>query len=553
MAHFKLKDMSDDDLEALINRVQDAVDHNKEVSADDTRLLLEILKGYLYIQERLARKDITMRKLRRLLGIESSSEKTDMILGKNNTGDADTKSDSGDIDENTSADKEAKGGHGRSGQENFPKAKEEHHALTDIHKGDLCPHCGKGKVYKFEPRQFIRITGHAPLQAMIHISEQVRCNHCQKVITATLPQAVLDDGGDRRRFGYSATALVTLMKYGLGMPFFRQHTLQEFLKTPISTSTLWDLVEEAANVYKPVWEVLRRMAAGGKVFMSDDTTHRILSAEAKLKKIRGSDKERLRTGVHTSGIISILDDDKKISLFKTGINHAGEFIDEILALRPDLKKPYLHMSDALSSNTPKIGLCHKLFCNSHARRAFIDIERDFPDEVREVLLTYQQVYQIEAEIKAQKKTPEERLAIHYEQSLPLMEALFKNLNKKVEDKLIEPNSLLGEAVSYLTKNWEGLIGFTKYVGAPLDNNAQERTLKRIILHRKNSLFFKNEIGSAVADIHMSLIITAQSHNCQILDYLRDLLRYRDQVKANPEKFLPWNYEATISEIQQTTL
>ena len=43
-----------------------------------------------------------------------------------------------------------------------------------------------------------------------------------------------------------------------------------------------------------------------------------------------------------------------------------------------------------------------------------------------------------------------------------------------------------------------MIAFLSAPGTPIDNNAAERVLKRFVLFRKNSLFYKTElnIGSA---------------------------------------------------------
>ena len=72
-----------------------------------------------------------------------------------------------------------------------------------------------------------------------------------------------------------------------------------------------------------------------------------------------------------------------------------------------------------------------------------------------------------------------------------------------------PNSGLGAVISYLLKHWERLTLFLRKAGAPLDNNLVERALKKAILHRKNSLFYKTENGARVGDLFMSLIHTAE--------------------------------------------
>ena len=49
---------------------------------------------------------------------------------------------------------------------------------------------------------------------------------CEKVFTASLPKEVLDDGEASQKYGYTARSLMSIYKYFLGMPFFRQEPLQ---------------------------------------------------------------------------------------------------------------------------------------------------------------------------------------------------------------------------------------------------------------------------------------------------------------------------------------
>lgn len=543
-----LKDMSVAEIEGLIDRVQNSIDQGLPIAAEDTRLLLEILKGYLYIQDRLQHNALTITKLKKLLGMISASEKSRDVLGS---------SSEPAENENKPLEpvlippevKNNRSKHGRKNSSDFENAKTEHHPIRNYHKGDLCPDCQKGRLYKFPPSEFIRITGVEPLQATIHVSERMRCNYCQKIINAPLPPEVLADGKEGQRFGYSAIAMITLTRYGLGFPFFRLQTLQKMLKTPISASTAWDLAEGSADILQYVWKELRRLAAQGITFFCDDTWNRILSAEPIMKSIRGTNKERLRSGVNTSGILSMLEDGKQIALFKTGINHVGEFIDELLIEREG-DRPYFHMSDALAMNKPTVGKHIKLHCNAHCRREFVSIKDMFPEEVEEVINVYKKVYAIEAEIKEAKMSDLERLNRHEQESLPLIEALMDDLRKKIEERKVEPNGPLGKAINYFINHKEGLLGFTKYPGAPLDNNEEERDLKRIILHRNNSQFFKNEIGSAVGDIHSSIILTTIKAKENPLNYIATLLKHADEVKKSPDKFLPWNYKETVHQLTE---
>jgi transposase len=74
-------------------------------------------------------------------------------------------------------------------------------------------------------------------------------------------------------------------------------------------------------------------------------------------------------------------------------------------------------------------------------------------------------------------------------------------------------------------------------------------LKRAIRHRKNSLFFKNSVGAAVGDIHMSVLLTAKENGLNPVHYLAALLKFEKERKQNPEDFLPWNFTATLERLK----
>jgi len=142
-------------------------------------------------------------------------------------------------------------------------------------------------------------------------------------------------------------------------------------------------------------------------------------------------------------------------------------------------------------------------------------------------------------------TPEQRLRFHQEASQPTMQQLHEWLTRQLEEKLTEPNSALGGAISYMLRHWEKLTLFLRQAGAPLDNNVCERALKKAILHRKNALFYKTQNGARVGDLFMSLIYTCQLNDVNPLDYLTQLQRHADQVAANPELWMPWTYRVEV--------
>jgi len=295
----------------------------------------------------------------------------------------------------------------------------EHHALEDVSKGDDCPECETGKLYKYDPASFVRIESQPPFNAVQHVADRLRCNACGVFITATLPDSVLQDGGRGQKYGYGARALMAMNKYFAGHPFYRQGTLNRLLGVPMTASTIFDQCEHLANDLKPVHDTLLKLAADAWLYHIDDTGNRILDQKPVMKRSRHDGRERLRSGIHTSGMIAEQGDGPPLVLYQTSLSHAGELLDDVLRLRSDGSPPPLVMSDALSSNPVSRTPLRIALCNAHGRRNFADLVVHFPEEAEAVLTRYQLIWQHNTEATEQQMTAAQRLAHHRKHSLPV--------------------------------------------------------------------------------------------------------------------------------------
>ena len=122
-----------------------------------------------------------------------------------------------------------------------------------------------------------------------------------------------------------------------------------------------------------------------------------------------------------------------------------------------------------------------------------------------------------------------------------MDKLHQWMSQQLEQKQVEPNSGLGQAMGYLLRHWQPLTLFLRRAGAPLDNNICERALKLAIMHRKNSLSYKTLKGARTGDLFMSLIHTCRLNGASPFDYLLTISKQPEQVKTQPQDWLPWNY------------
>jgi hypothetical protein len=393
-----------------------------------------------------------------------------------------------------------------------------------------------------EPAVLVRVTGMAPLSAEVIERERLRCNLCGEIFTAQMPVGVSEE-----KYDETASSMIGLLKYGCGFPFNRLERLEGYLGIPLPASTQWEVVEKASLAYEPAFQELIGQAAQGQLLHNDDTTMKILDLDKPSAEDLSSDDKNERTGTFTSGIVSS-GEGHLIALFYTGRKHAGENLAELLKKRASELGPPIQMCDALSRNIPVALETILANCMVHARRNFVEVVESFPEQVKYVLETLKEIYKNDDIARTEEMSPDERLLYHQEHSGPPMEELEKWLKEQIEEKKVEPNSSLGGAIKYMRTHWKELTLFLRVAGAPLDNNICERALKKAILHRKSSMFYKTEHGAHVGDMHMSLIHTCELNAEDPFDYLVELQRHAEQVAQSPSDWMPWNYRETLARL-----
>jgi transposase len=512
---------------------------------EDCQRLEAAIQALSTLIERIGDKDTTISQLRALL-VKPSTEKTSKVLEQ-----AGLKPSSPNRSSSPSGSENREGkpkpGHGRHGAEAYQGAHRTQIAHASLKPGDRCPHCLKGKVYEQkQPGLRIRVVGQAPVAATVYELERLRCNLCGDVFEAEAPPGV-----GERKYDESAAAMIGLLKYGSGVPFYRLAGLEENLGIPLPASTQWEIVEEVAKVIRPAFDELIRQGAQGEVFCNDDTSMKILALARASPPQTGMQEETSdaheRTGLFTSGIVSTRQG-QRIALFFTGQRHAGENLAQVLAHRAAELPPPIQVCDALTRNVPK--LPEKLQtilgnCNAHARRRFVDVVANFPEECRYVLESFAEVYRYDAQAEELGLSPEERLRFHQAHSQPVMDKLHVWLQAQFDERKVEPNSGLGIAIRYVLRHWHPLTLFLRQPGAPLDSNIVERALKKAILHRKNSQFYKTKNGAEVGDLFMSLIHTCELNGANPFDYLIELQKHAPELAKNPAAWMPWNYQETL--------
>jgi transposase len=546
----KLKRMTPEELEALLQRTEEII------PPEDAQAIRQITETLNFILENAAKNEVRIKALlRQIMGIKS--EKAKIIKAALNA-QKDVKNEmklDTSMDSTKSQDSKTKPvsqkpkGHGRNGVDTYTGADRITIAHSELTPGDDCPECFQGKVYlQKQPGVFIHITGSSPLQTVVYEMEKLRCNLCGEVFQALPPQEIAKQMVGPKHYAETAKSMIALLRYGAGLPMYRLAELQKQLGIPLPVSTQWDKIRELSYHLMPVYNALIKQAAQGELFYNDDTGMKVLSLKKEIAEEVKTQKGKTRTGIFTTGIISEVEK-QRIALYFSGRKHAGENITDLLEKRHAGLSPPIQMSDAKSGNTPKNIEVIESCCNTHARRNFVNVAEDFPDQCLYVITeVFGRIYHYDMLAKQNGLSPEVRLKYHQDNSGPIMDAFYLWLEKQFDEKLVEPNSSLGKAITYTFNHWEKLTRFLQVPGAPLDNNICERMLKKAILHRKNSLFYKTEGGAQLGDLFMSLIYTCQLAGVNPFDYLTQLQIHTTLVSQAPDQWFPWNYKETIGHL-----
>ena len=112
----------------------------------------------------------------------------------------------------------------------------------------------------------------APIEAVRYLLEVLRCSSCQTTISASPPKDLTSE-----KTQPSAKAAVTILKYGMGLPFKRLETWQKYCGTPLPDATQYDMCASVASCCWPIFRQLESLAANGSLFYLDDTGMPVLS------------------------------------------------------------------------------------------------------------------------------------------------------------------------------------------------------------------------------------------------------------------------------------
>ena len=139
----------------------------------------------------------------------------------------------------------------------------------------------------------------------------------------------------------------------------------------------------------------------------------------------------------------------------------------------------------------------RLACWAHVRRKFFNIASDNAN-AKNVLKLINKLYKIERRLSKEKDENKWSNEDFYKHRHSARNMESKKIIKQIKDKLLlygnksSPSSSLGKAISYAKNRWFELQVYLEDGCLPIDNNAAERSIRSMVVGRKNWLFAGSE-------------------------------------------------------------
>ena len=177
-------------------------------------------------------------------------------------------------------------------------------------------------------------------------------------------------------------------------------------------------------------------------------------------------------------------------------------------------------------------------CHAHLRRYEALPTAPVAQEAIDLILG---LYRVEHDAKEQDITgTKKHLRLRRERAGPIRDQLHEWLLR--QQPRHPPKSPISTATRYALNQWRELGRFLDDARVPLDNNASERSLRRVALGRKNYLFVGDvEAGASIAGLY-TLVATCEARNINPFAYLADVIpRVQDHPKRRLDELLPGNW------------
>jgi hypothetical protein len=319
-----------------------------------------------------------------------------------------------------------------------------------------------------------------PLQFHVKrtIRKTVKIHESQTLHTAPAPAAVI------ARSCADATILAGLVtdQFLYHLPLYRQHQRLERSGIHISRGHLTRLTHRTLELLEPIY-----LAVSSSIVTSD-----VISMDETPIKAGRKSKGKMQTAYFWPVYA-----EQQVA-FVYSITRGHKVVSEVLG-----KHCQKLLSDGYSAYEcyaeTRENLVHAQ-CWAHVRRKFFDAKEHAPPEC--------------------------------EQSLSVVDELFKYFDQPWFEKMVDKTSLLGKSLQDAKNRETALKQFLFHPDIALSNNHVERAIRPVAVGRKNWLFCWSEVRAKYAAIAFTLVECCKMHGIDRWKYFVDVLQ---RIDTNPAR------------------
>jgi transposase len=369
------------------------------------------------------------------------------------------------------------------------------------------------------PAQFRVIVTHRPKYA---------CRACTDgVVQAPAPERLIKGGLPTE----AMIAYVLVAKYAWHLPLFRQAQMLLAQGIDIKRAVLAFWVGYAAAELQPLWLRLRELILTADKIAVDETPAPVLDpGRGRTKKgffWAVARDDRAWGGPDPPAVVYTYAPGR-------GAVHAIKLLDGYRGIvQCDGYAAYKTFANAAPDETITLA-----FCWAHVRRRFFDIaEAGHAPIASEALVRIAELYAIEKTIRG--RSADERRAVRQERSRPVVLALKTWFEQQLGR--VSAKATIAEHIRYALNHWDGLTRFLDDGRIELDTNIVERSIRPLVLNRKNALFAGHDRGAENWACIASLIECCKLNGVDPQAYLTDVLTKLVNLwpASRLDELMPW--------------
>ncbi len=385
----------------------------------------------------------------------------------------------------------------------------------------VCPdcHCAKEQIGS-EVSERLELAPYS-----IYVEQTVRpkyaCKCCQgNVSIAPLEPRAIDKG----IAGEGLLAHVITSKYCDHLPLKRLEGMLKRHGVEIAVSTLCDWVAKCADLLEPIVKRMHERILQSPKINTDDTAIPVKSPKRKGSTYNGY------LWTYIGDQMDVVFDFTATRSRQGPIKFLGDYDGYVQA-------------DAYSGYDEffRMGNATEVGCNAHARRKFEYALDSDPVRAAHLMVLWKKLYEIESRAKKQEFTPAQLLEVRQNEARPIFDEI-KIALMDYKDQVL-PKNPLGKAITYALNQWDALMRYTDSPILDIDNNISERTLRMVVIGRKNYMFAGSEAGAWRASIIYSLVASCKLKGIDPFAYFRDVLK---RISTHPasqiDELLPANWK-----------